>query len=81
MLACLDDWKMVDTIPYGIITIGGYRDDAWSVKDEARENRKMFSVKQREAIAAWLRELGKNGPQELRHDEDVEYAAKQILED
>jgi hypothetical protein len=81
MLACLDDWTMADTIPYGIITIGSYHDEAWNVKDEARENQKIFTAKQREAIAAWLRELGKNGPLELRGDEDVEYAARQILED
>ncbi|MCE0523691.1 MAG: hypothetical protein LV480_12360 [Methylacidiphilales bacterium] len=81
MLACLDDWKMADTIPCGVMTIGGYRNDASTVKKEAREKRKKFTPSQREAIAAWLRELGKNGPLELRDDEDVEYAATQIIED
>jgi hypothetical protein len=81
MLACLDDWKLADTIPYGVIAIGGYRDDALKLKKEAQEKRKKFTPLQREAIAAWLRELGKNGPLELRDDEDVDYAATQFLED
>jgi hypothetical protein len=80
MLACLDDWKLANTIPYGVIALGGYRDDALNVRKEARETRKKFTPSQREAIAAWLRELAENGPPELRDDEDVAYAATQILE-
>ena len=80
MLACLADWSMADMIPYGIITIGGYRDDASNVKDKARESRKMFNEQQRQAIAAWLLELSKSGPCELRGDDEIEFAIVQILE-
>ena len=64
MVACLDHWDQADMVPYSIISIGGYHDDAWNVKDEARENRKNFNGAQRKAIAAWLLDLGQspNGP-------------------
>jgi hypothetical protein len=81
MLAALENWDQADGIPYSIITIGGYHDDAWNVKDEARENRKMFTAKQREAIAAWLTELRDSGPEEWRGDEAVTYAIEKIIND
>jgi len=80
MLAVMDHWDQADMIPYSIITIGGYHDDAWNVKDEARENRKMFSAKQREAIAAWLRDLGKS-PEWCHDNEQIDHAIQQILND
>ncbi|HEX4139664.1 MAG TPA: DUF6714 family protein [Candidatus Methylacidiphilales bacterium] len=83
MLAALEHWDQIDMIPYSIIQIGGYHDDAWNVKDEARENRKVFTMMQRQAIAAWLIELGKFGPPEWRLDDDrdIEYAVEKILTD
>jgi hypothetical protein len=83
MLAATMNWEQADMIPYSVITIGGYFDDAWNVKNEARENRKIFCVKQRQAIAAWLQDLGRFGPLEWRDSEDgqIEYAVNQILND
>jgi len=81
MIATLENWDQADMISYGIIAIGGYPGDAQKVKNQAREKRKIFSVKQREAIAEWLRELSKFGSEELRDNEDIKYAAKLILED
>jgi len=67
-------------IPYSIISLGGYHDDAWNVKDEARENRKNFTLSQRKAIAAWLNDLGES--QEWEYDsEEIQYAIKKILND
>jgi len=48
LLATMNDWQEADLVPYGVITIGGYPDDTQNVNDEARESRKMFSVKQLE---------------------------------
>jgi Family of unknown function (DUF6714) len=80
MLATLDDLEQAEMIPYSIITIGGYPDDASNAKEEAQENRKRFTESQRRAIAAWLREFSRSGPLEWRDDPEIEYALKQILE-
>ncbi len=80
MLACLDDWNSAEMIPYSIIGIGGYHDDAWNVKDETRENRKIFNVKQREAIAAWLRDLHSFDSCFWEDEEKMEYTVRQIVE-
>jgi len=81
MSATLGNWNQADMIPYGVITIGGYLDDAQEVKDEAREKRKIFTVNQREAIVEWLRQLSQFGPPELRGDKDINYSVRLILED
>jgi hypothetical protein len=81
MLACLENWDQIDNVPFSIMTIGGYEDDAWNVKEEARENRKVFTKVQRAAIAAWLKELSDAGPEEWRGDEQVAYAIDKILND
>jgi len=79
MLAAITHWEEVDMIPYSIVQIGGYHDDAWNVKEEARENRKIFSTEQRGAIASWLGDLTRFGPFEWRDDQSVHYAIDQIL--
>lgn len=81
MLASLSDFEHADMIPYSIIRLGGYATDTDAVKDQAREERKRFNRRQREAIAAWLRELGRSGPGELRGSSDIDYAIRKILED
>jgi len=81
MLAVMDHWDEADMIPYSVISIGGYHDDAWNVKEEARENRKIFSAEQRQAIAAWLRELYQFDSCLWPDDEKMEYTVRQILED
>jgi hypothetical protein len=40
----------------------------------------MFSAKQREAIAAWLRDLGKS-PEWCHDNEQIDHAIQQILND
>jgi hypothetical protein len=81
MTAVLDNWEQADMIPYSIIQIGGYQDEAWNVREETKENRKIFSGKQREAIAAWLRELYQFDSFFWPDEKAMEYTVRQILED
>jgi hypothetical protein len=81
MLAALTNWDESGMIPYSIVQIGGYHDDAWNVRDEARENRKIFSPRQREAIGSWLKDLIRYGPMEWRDNEGVQYSIERIVND
>jgi hypothetical protein len=81
MLAALESWGQADMIPYSIIQIGGYRDDAWNVKDECRENRKIFDLPQRQAIVAWLRELYAFDACFWEDEAAFEYTVKCIVDD
>jgi hypothetical protein len=81
MLASLDNWSQIENIPFSIIQIGGYSDDAPAVKDECRENRKVFTTAQRAAIAAWLKDLHEFDSTYWRDDDEFAYNIEKLLQD
>jgi hypothetical protein len=79
MLATLANWDEADMIPYGIIAIGGHPGDTPERKEAARKILNLFTPVQRQAVAAYLEELARNGPRELRGDPDITYAVAQLI--
>jgi hypothetical protein len=68
MLATLSDWNEADMIPMGIV-------------EGTKLNRSLFTRPQLEAIAAYVIELGKNGPLEWRDPDSIRDTIAEIMGD
>jgi hypothetical protein len=78
MLATLGSWDQPGSLPESIISIGGYPDETDAVLKEREYNCRIFTKSQREAIAAYLKDLSLEWYWDR---ENLDFAIKRILEE